>query len=248
MLEELPTPAAAAAELHAALVETEGVDEFLHAIATLAATRVDADLSCGLTLVRDGRPMTVASSDALAARVDEVQYGNGVGPCLRALRLGEVVSIDDLATDDAWTSFRMYGLAHGVRSSFSVPLHVDNASAGALNLYAREPHRFGAVERERARQFADEAGRALSLALRMSQQVEMTKHLQAALASRATIDRAIGIVMGQNRCSADAAFDILRAASQHRNVKLRDVAAEIVDAVADTVSPPKRRFTSRQVP
>jgi hypothetical protein len=38
--------------------------------------------------------------------------------------------------------------------------------------------------------------------------------------------------MGQNRCSADAAFGILRSASQHRNIKLRDVAGDIVRAVS----------------
>jgi AmiR/NasT family two-component response regulator len=41
------------------------------------------------------------------------------------------------------------------------------------------------------------------------------------------IDQALGVVMGQNRCTADEAFDILRTISQNRNGKLRDVAAEI---------------------
>jgi AmiR/NasT family two-component response regulator len=55
--------------------------------------------------------------------------------------------------------------------------------------------------------------------------------LKAALESRTTIDLAIGIIMGQNRCSQEAAFKILKNASSTRNAKLRDVAATIVAAV-----------------
>jgi AmiR/NasT family two-component response regulator len=51
------------------------------------------------------------------------------------------------------------------------------------------------------------------------------------MASRTTIDLAVGIVMGRNRCTQEQAFEILRAASSHRNVKLRDLAAELVATV-----------------
>jgi AmiR/NasT family two-component response regulator len=56
--------------------------------------------------------------------------------------------------------------------------------------------------------------------------------------SRTTIDQAIGVIMGQNRCDADAAFDVLRSASQHRNVKLRDVAARVIGSVQSAPPPP----------
>src|SRR5690606_28438462 len=60
----------------------------------------------------------------------------------------------------------------------------------------------------------------------------LTDHLRAALTSRSVIDQAIGIVMARERCSADEAFDVLRRGSQQRNTKLRDVAADLVSAVA----------------
>ncbi len=49
--------------------------------------------------------------------------------------------------------------------------------------------------------------------------------------SRTAIDIAIGVVMGQNRCSQEEAFAILRKASSHRNVKLRVLAEELVASV-----------------
>lgn len=38
--------------------------------------------------------------------------------------------------------------------------------------------------------------------------------------------------MDQNRCDAKQAFEVLRQASNNRNIKLRDIAAEIVTAVS----------------
>lgn len=40
--------------------------------------------------------------------------------------------------------------------------------------------------------------------------------------------------MNQNGCSPDEGFDLLRQASNHRNTKLRDIAAAIVTARSAT--------------
>ncbi|MDD9207144.1 ANTAR domain-containing protein, partial [Georgenia sp. 10Sc9-8] len=113
-------------------------------------------------------------------------------------------------------------------------------AVGALNLYATRPSTFGQHQQDEGRRFAGEASRALSLAVRLAGHVEVTEQLQLALTSRTTIDQAMGIIMGQNRCSADDAFAVLRAASQHRNVKLRVVAEEVVAAVTTENSPTRQ--------
>jgi AmiR/NasT family two-component response regulator len=66
---------------------------------------------------------------------------------------------------------------------------------------------------------------------------ELTAQLRAALASRAVIDQAIGILMAQQRCTAAQAFEILSIASQNRNAKLRRVAAGIITSL--TGQPPQ---------
>jgi GAF domain-containing protein len=225
-----PETLTAAAELQELLLETDNFEDFLQDLAVLAARSVTQGLSCGITLKRDGRPHTVANSDDRAARCDELQYGQGIGPCLDAMRTGEIVLVEDLVAEERWGEYRAAVLAHGVRSSLSLPL--TDGTPGALNFYATRPRAFGETEREYAQRFAAEASRALALANRMARQSELTTQLEAALASRATIDQAIGIIMGQNRCDAEHAFGLLRAASQNRNVKLRTVATEIVAAVS----------------
>jgi GAF domain-containing protein len=227
-----PTVASAASELQQLLLSTEDIGRFLDELAVLTVTVSPGDVFCGVTLRRDRGATTVASSDIRAGQVDEVQYGHRRGPCLHALDTGEVVVVDDLVDDTRWDGYRVPALGYGVRSSVSLPLCADGRLIGALNIYATRPWAFGPTEQLAAARFAEEASRALALAVRMAERMEMSENLQNALASRAVIDQALGVVMGQNRCTADAAFDVLRTISQNSNVKLHHVAAEIVATVS----------------
>jgi GAF domain-containing protein len=173
----------------------------------------------------------VASSDVLAAELDEMQYADGIGPCMHAMNTGEVVQIDDLADDERWGAYRSDAYAHGLRSSLSMPIGSNGQIVGALNLYSTEPRNFTEEHRKRAARFADRAAGALTVAARMAAQVELSEQLRQALESRAVIDQAIGAIMTQQRCGAEQAFAVLRATSQNRNIKLRTVAAEIVASI-----------------
>ena len=103
---------------------------------------------------------------------------------------------------------------------------------GAMNLYALVPGAFGEPEVRRAELFADSVSAALALAARQASAAELTDQMREALASRAAIDQALGVIMAQERCTSAQAFDILRSASQTRNVTLRDVARQIVISVS----------------
>jgi hypothetical protein len=51
------------------------------------------------------------------------------------------------------------------------------------------------------------------------------------------IEQAKGIVMAQQRCGPDEAFDVLRRMSQRTNVKLHVLAAQIVEHIASSGNP-----------
>jgi GAF domain-containing protein len=221
----------AADELFELLTATDTFDSFLQELAVLAAREVGGDLSCGITARTDRHPLTVASSDALAAQLDEMQYADGIGPCMHAMNTGEVVQIDDLASDERWGAYRSDAYAHGLRSSLSMPIGANGQIVGALNLYSTEPRSFTEEHRTRSARFADRAAGALSVAARMAAQVRLSDQLRQALESRAVIDQAIGVIMAQQRCSAEQAFAVLRSASQNRNIKLRTVATGIVGSL-----------------
>jgi hypothetical protein len=60
--------------------------------------------------------------------------------------------------------------------------------------------------------------------------------LQAKLETMPVIEQAKGIVMAQNRCGPEEAFDLLRRASQSANVKISVLAAHIVEQIASPES------------
>ena len=230
--------AASIVEMQALLLGTETIQEFLTELAGLAILTVGKGLSCGITLQPNGRPLTVASTDALAAQVDEVQYGLDQGPCLHALRTGNLVSIQDLASDQRWTGYAARALQHGIGSSLSLPLSSGSDTIGAFNLYSRVAGSFGPEATSRAESFAQSASGALSIAIRLAGHVALTDQLRASLASRAVIDQAIGVLMGQRRITAAEAFAILRTTSQNRNIKLQALSATIIEGVSGR--PPQR--------
>jgi hypothetical protein len=182
----------------------------------------------------------VASSDGRAGQVDEIQYGHDEGPCLRSLATGQVVVIDDLADDDRWGDYRVRAPGHGVRSSLSLPLRAAGTVIRALNIYASTPLAFGPADQLVARRFAEEASRALELAVRMAERTEMSMHLQAALASRAVIDQTLGIIMEAgraleaNRPFAEPRHELVAATPALRERELAKHAS-LADAVAEAL-------------
>lgn len=219
-------------ELTDLLLATPSFEDYAQRLVEIASERIIPGAVCGLTMVMDAKPRTIASSGNLANRVDEIQYSNGDGPCLESLRTSTVIVVVDLTREDRWGTYREHAIEQGVRSSLSLPiLNARASAAGALNLYFTEPTHYTHDQIQLGQHFADQAAGALQLATRLAQQATLTDQLREAMTSRSVIDQAIGILMAQNRCTPQTAFDLLRRASQARNVKLRTLATDIVRAV-----------------
>jgi GAF domain-containing protein len=211
----------------ALLLETDSLDGFLQQLAALAIALAPAD-GCGVTLQRRGRPLTVTSAGTSASALDEAQYGQDDGPCLEAMRTGREIAVRDMREEQRWGTFPAHAAASGTLSSQSFPIAAHTHTAGALNLYAPEPHAFDAVDLDALRLLAAQATGAIALAQRIADAREFAADLQTALQSRTVIDQAMGIIMSQQRCTPEQAFHLLRTASQHRNIKLRDLCAQLI--------------------
>jgi GAF domain-containing protein len=237
MAEDAADIAASITELQALLLGTDSIDGFLQELAVLAARTLGQQVECGITLQPNGRPYTVASSGPLAVQMDEIQYGLDHGPCLASIRTGDENRIDDLADDRRWHRYALRALAHGVRSSLSLPLTAQGTLVGALNLYSPSPGFFAETRAQQARRFASEASVAVGIAARLAAQAVLTDQLRVSLATRSVIDQALGVIMAEQRCTAEEAFAILRTASHNRNLKLRQVAQDIITGI--TGNPPE---------
>ncbi|KAA2261850.1 GAF and ANTAR domain-containing protein [Solihabitans fulvus] len=219
-------------ELTALMLSTTDIEQSLRHIADTACRLLPGHPMAGVTLERGGQVMTVASSDAHASMIDEIQYSSGQGPCLECMRGAEPILVPDLTRETRWGTYSTTMLAHGVRSVYSHPLHADGTAIGALNLYATTVDGFDTQTRQAIQLTAEHTGVLLSAAINAARQAALTDQLRQALASRAVIDQALGMIMARDRCTAGKAFEILRTISSHRNLRLRDVAAEIVTAIS----------------
>ncbi|MDQ4009422.1 MAG: GAF and ANTAR domain-containing protein [Actinomycetota bacterium] len=218
-------------ELQALLLESGTLHGFLDRLAKLTAQALPEGSSCGVTVRQNSRPVTLAASDEWTGRIDQLQYDFGEGPCLETLATGKLHYIADTASEQRWPRFCPAAHEQGVRSCLGLPLSGPTGSMGGYNFYSTWPDAFAENSRGQLEMFAANAAGAIAVAVKLADQTQMSDDLHAALASRAVIDQATGVMMAQQRCSATAAFDILRRASQNRNVKLRDLATEIVSTV-----------------
>lgn len=230
--EDIETQADTARLLQEALLESDDLQAFLgrltETVVGLLAPR-GADY-CSVTLERRRRGATIASSHPEASRWDELQYAADDGPCLEAARTGSAVSSADLWSEHRWPAFVSQLGDRGPRSLMAAPIPLEGGAHGALNCYSTRRDAFAVTDREELSAVASEASGALRIALRLAAESELSSDLMAALDSRTAINLALGIVMGQSRCTQREAKEILVQASNHRNRKLREVAFEIVSA------------------
>ena len=210
------------------LFNAGSMTETLQRIVGLAVETIDGCDLAGIFVVADGSVTTPASTEPLVMELDALQFETDEGPCLDAVSERAVFYAVDLDSDDRWHRFGPGASALGVRCLLAVPLLADGP-LGALNLYARLPFAYGATDRARGVVLATLAGHALHTARERQEEQEQSDQLSQALVTRGVIGQAQGILMERERITADQAFDVLRRASQHLNVKLREVAQNLVD-------------------
>ena len=210
------------------LLDERPIEAKLQQVTDLALRSLPA-VGVGVTLAPEGGARTVAASGCPSVEIDQLQYDLDDGPCLEGMRRDVVVVVEDMREETRWGAFpRRAADGHGLRSSLSLPLTVGGDTVGVLNCYATEPDQFDELQCRIGTVFAAQAAMVLLASLRMADQATLGEQLRTALSSRAVIDQAIGVLMAQQQCSPEQAFDLLKGASQSRNVKLRDIAQELV--------------------
>jgi hypothetical protein len=169
------------------------------------------------------RHKTLASSDPVAEQADGLQYALGEGPCLEITDTGGWLRSGSVESDGRWPVWGPQAAEMGVASLLSVAVTDRDEPLGALNLYSGEPDGFADRDVvDLALVYAVHATIALSSARRAST-------LQTAVSSRHVIGMAQGIAMERYGIDQHQSFELLRRLSSTTNVKLREVAAQIVE-------------------
>jgi GAF domain-containing protein len=197
-------------------------------VASLACRTLPPCDLASVTMITDGRPSTPVVTEALAGDLDSAQYRSRRGPCLEAYQAGRVVREKISENADRWPEFSHEAAKAGVQSVLAVPLVANSHPIGALNLYSKSARGYDETAEETAVLFSEQAAVACANAEIYWRTHSLTEHLREALESRDVIGQAKGILMARRKCTPEAAFDALRKVSQHRNIKLREIAEQVV--------------------
>jgi len=204
------------------------LQETLSRVADLSVDAVAPADFVGITMIVEGQQRTAIFTDETAPEIDQAQYDSGEGPCVAAFQEQRVTHIASTLEDGPWPEFRRAAAGHGIRSTMSLPMLVEKRAVGAMNFYARVERAFGDDDVETASLFTSQAAIVLANAQAYWDARDLSAGLSEAMKHRAVIEQAKGILMAAQGCDEDAAFDLLVAASQRENVKLREIAQRIV--------------------
>jgi len=183
----------------------------------------------GISMTVDARVGTYVFTHPEVEQVDRPQYDTGDGPCLDAFRTGQPVIIGSTRTTPEYPEFCAVAARHGLLSTLSMPMVAGAQVVGAMNFYARTEKAFDEPTVATAQGFATRAAYLLLNHQAYWDARSLSEQLSAAMASRAEIEQAKGILMALEGIGPDEAFNLLRHASQRENRKLRDVARDIVE-------------------
>lgn len=162
-----------------------------------------------------GTSDNVEKAHMLQAELDE-------GPCLDAIRSKTPVYVTgDAANDPRWSTWGSRLSELGYRSVVSIRLETRDRTFGSLNAYSQSLNDFTTSDVE----VMQYLGAAASAAIASSQTVD---NLQIALESRNLIGQAQGILMAVYDLDSDGAFQYLRRLSMHGNIRIVEVAKDIM--------------------
>jgi GAF domain-containing protein len=204
------------------------IADALSKVCDAAMAAVPAAAMAGISMTVDARPGTYVFTHPDVQTIDQPQYDTGDGPCVDAFATGQTVIIASTLDDGPYPEFRHVAAEHGLLSVVSLPMNTGAQVVGALNLYATTADAFDPASIGRLDGFATNAAYLLLNHQAYWDARSLSENLNEAMSSRAQIEQAKGIILGATGCDADEAFHRLRAQSQAENVKLRDIAAELV--------------------
>lgn len=205
----------------------ESFESVYAALCETAVQLVDGCDHASLMLRRSGRIETVAASDAVATEIDELEKALGQGPCLDAIDENEPDQhmSSDLNEGGSWPELsRLIIERTSVRGMAGFRLRQGGQRVGALNVFSDTP---GALN-EHSLDQASMLTAFASVALAALDSGEEATTLRRGLESNREIGKAVGLLMAMHDIDDDRAFEMLAKVSQEMNVKVADVAAQVV--------------------
>jgi GAF domain-containing protein len=204
------------------------MEGLLQIVAEVAKQVMPGDPETSVLVVFRRIPTTVVYTGRLAIQCDDRQVELGHGPCLHAAGSGELTEIADARAETRWPDYVRQSAERGALGSLSAPVPMREGTRAALNVYARTPNAFDQESRSLAVRLAPYAAVAIANMQAYQDAQNLADDVQTALASRAVIDQATGVLMERHDVTADRAFQMLARTAMETDTTVRDVAEHLV--------------------
>ncbi|MDQ1531626.1 MAG: hypothetical protein QOE37_1731, partial [Microbacteriaceae bacterium] len=170
---------------------------------------------------------TVSASDERIARIDELQFDLGEGPCWDAVATGGPILEPDLRARPSriWPAFSRAVSALDVAALFAVPLVVGPLRIGAIDLYDTRPRPLDDDDLARTIALAEVLGRQV---LRRAIDRVRPQEERPGPFSRRVVHQATGFVIAQLGVSATDAELLIRARAFAEDRSMQQVAEDVV--------------------
>jgi Response regulator with putative antiterminator output domain len=233
------------------LVDDFDIIDLLDRLVSHSVELLAAD-AAGILLADTHRNLrVVASSNEHTEWMELLQLQADQGPCVDCIRTGTPVSVPDL-TDAAprWPRF-IAALADNntYRSVHALPLRLRGEAIGALNLFHRQPGALPTADLALGQALADIATIGILQERAVRRGEVLSAQLQTALNSRVVVEQAKGVLAQRGDLTMDDAFNRLRSYARHHNLRLSEVARQIVETSLGAevlAAPTGRKRTSRR--
>lgn len=174
---------------------------------------------------------TVCTSDAVAARIDELQFSLGEGPQWVATSAGEFVEVPDVASasHERWPVFASSIRELAVAAIFAVPMTMGAVTVGAVTLHRVLPGALTASQRSYALAIASAvASTAVHRAMSAADDPHAAES-PAVPALRREVHQATGMMLVQLNTTATDAYSRLQAYAFAQGRTIQDVARDVVN-------------------
>lgn len=223
------------------------VDDFdiVEALTMLVDRCVEVlDISAaGIMLVSPGGDLRVMTSSSDTMRVVELfELQAQEGPCLDCYRTGKPVVNQDLATvNGRWPRFSTIAMAAGFRAADAIPMRLRQQVIGALNLFRTETGSLSDDDVLVAQALADIATIAILQHRTAFETNAVNDQLNHALNSRIVIEQAKGMIAEHGKLDMQQAFTRLRNHARNHNLRLVEVATDVVNGTLtpDSLNAPR---------
>ncbi|GAA4880147.1 GAF and ANTAR domain-containing protein [Pseudonocardia benzenivorans] len=216
------------------LVDDYDMIDMLDRLVAHSVLLLAADAAAIMLVDANGGLRTVAASSEDAELMELLQLQAGEGPCVECVRTSAPVAVVDLSDTDRWPRFVAAVAARTeFRSVHALPLRLRGQAIGAMNLLHSVPGPLPEDDLALGQALADVATIGI-LAERTVRRTEVVaEQLQTALNSRVIIEQAKGVIAQYGGVPMDQAFERLRGYSRRHNLRLAEVARNVVNGRLD---------------